>query len=144
MSKVTPNTVGVADGLDVGPPPLAGQAGLLAVVVAKPCALASGIVESIGAADALESVARASDGVAAIPALNSSTATARPAGRSECVRMAGFSTHGPGSDGRRRYKAVKRVGASCLRLRRNAGRLRSCRPRLLARQSSRTPSQRVA
>ncbi|HEY0869375.1 MAG TPA: hypothetical protein VGD55_03165 [Acidothermaceae bacterium] len=100
VSKVTPNTVGVTDGLDDGLPPPAGHAGLLAVVVANPCELSSGIVSSVGTPGGLESDASASDGVAAIPALNTSTATARPLGRSECVRMAGFSTHGPGSNGR--------------------------------------------
>jgi hypothetical protein len=95
VSKVTPSTVGVTDGLDVGPPLPAGQAGLLGLVVANPCALASGIVSSVGVADALESVARASEGVAAIPALNTSTTIARRLGRSECVRVGGVSTHDP-------------------------------------------------
>ena len=95
VSKVTPSTVGVTDGLDVGPLPPAGQAGLLGLVVANPCALASGIVSSVGVADALDSLARASEGVAAIPALNISTTIARPPGRNECVRMAGVSTHDP-------------------------------------------------
>ena len=102
MSYVTPSTGGVTDGLDVCPPPLAGQAGLLAVVVANPCALASGIVRSVAVVDALESDARASDGVVAIPALNMSTTIARARGMSECVGMAGFSTHDPGGNSRRR------------------------------------------
>jgi hypothetical protein len=95
VSNVTPNTVGVTDGLEVGPPPLAGQAGLVGLVVGNPCTLASGIVSSVGVAGALELVARANEGVAAMPALNTSTAIARPPGRSECLRMAGVSTHDP-------------------------------------------------
>jgi hypothetical protein len=102
VSKVTPSTVGAADGLDVGLPPPAGQAALLGLVVANPCALGSGVVDSVGVADALESLARASEGVAAIPALNTSTTIARRLGISECVRVGGVSTHNPGRHSRRR------------------------------------------
>jgi hypothetical protein len=76
VSKVTPSTVGAADGLDVGLPPPAGQAALLGLVVANPCA--------------------------AIPALNTSTTIARRLGISECVRVGGVSTHNPGRHSRRR------------------------------------------
>jgi hypothetical protein len=102
VPKVTPSTVGVTDGPDVGPPPPAGHAGLLGLVVAKPCVLASGIVSSVGVADAVGSVARASEGVAAIAALQKSTAIAHVRGRRECARVAGVSTHDPGSHSRRR------------------------------------------
>jgi hypothetical protein len=97
VSKTTPSTVGVA-GLDVGPPPPAGQAALLGLVVANPCPLVRRIVDTVGVADALESDARASEGVAAIPALNTSTTSttiARRLGISECVGVGGVSTHDP-------------------------------------------------
>jgi hypothetical protein len=95
VSKVTPSTVGSTDGLDVGPLPPAGHAGLLGLVVANTCALASGIVSSVGVTDALEPVARDSEGVAAIPALNTSITIARRLGISECVRVAGVSARDP-------------------------------------------------
>jgi hypothetical protein len=88
VPKVTPSTVRVTDGPDVGPPP-AGHAGLLGLVVAKPCVPASGIVSSVALADAVGSVARAREGVEAIAALQTSTAIAHVRGRRECARVAG-------------------------------------------------------
>ena len=94
--KVTPSTVGVTDGFEVGPPPPAGQAGLLGLVVSNACWLASGIVSKVGPGDGPESVARAIDGVVAIPALSTSAATIRIRRGGECTRMAAVSAHDPG------------------------------------------------
>jgi hypothetical protein len=96
VSKVTPSTVGVTDGFEVGPPPPAGQAGLLGFVVSNACGLARGIVSNVGSGVGLESVARASEGVVAIPALSTRAATRCIRRGGECTRMAAVSAHDPG------------------------------------------------